>query len=269
MKRIFFYAALLTISACWSGEEGCTDPLAASYNPAADSDCACCTYYQLRLSTTPLVTGDYFTTEPAAGEVYKVNLLDTANDTFLIRNMAFLISDIRLVRADGSEAFVNREITLPNSTVSRIDNFAKVTPTVRTYDIGRFDKEDVFISIRFTVGLMPDVNTVDAKEMPTGHALAIDEDSLFLNTTDGYIFNKIQVVLRPSLDSLDYFVTGSTNYVPVQLDLPRSVISSSPDKNTEVKINIDYSKFFTGVSFLNDTPNIVLQKVVDNTRSAF
>lgn len=255
-------------SSCNDNEEGCLDIQATNFDVTADIACnGCCTYPTLSFRINHIY--DSISNNFALNSTY----LDAIDSPYLVSAIQYYISDLQLVRADGSEVGVTDMLDLTffdNTTASIEDNFALIKKSIGTYtsaNIGTINTEGNFSKIRFNVGVNSSANHAVINAMPSGHALSIQTESMHLDITEGYIFNKIQIVKDTTTNEVTtYEISGDNNLVSVELDYPIS-LNSGFDLGLVVYLN--YKKLFEGIDFQNDDDNTIQTKIVNNTANAF
>ena len=120
-------------------EEGCMDPSALNYNSDATIDNGSCNY-----SNTTIENLNIYFTQTINGEPLIINdmiYLNAGNDTYSIQTLRYLISDITLHVADGTNILLDE--------VHFIDISIDSTLTLKIAEMNDND----YISISFTMGL--------------------------------------------------------------------------------------------------------------------
>jgi hypothetical protein len=266
-----YLAAILCFamaSGCNSEEEGCLDIQATNFDVSADVACSsCCTYPTLTLRINHV----YDTT--SNNFLLNKTYWDAIDSPYLVSAIQYYISDVQLVRADGSSVGVTDELEVTladNSILSIEDNFSLLKKSIGSYSsakIGSIHANGSFSKIRFNVGINPTANHAMISKMPDGHALAKQSESMHIDITQGYIFNKMQIVKGTTAqDTITYEISGDNNLVGVELDYP---INISTGFDITLTIYLDYKKLFDGIDFKNDDDNTIQTKIVNNTSSAF
>ncbi len=102
-------AIVFFLTSCTEDEPGCTDPLANNYDPAAVVDDGSCTY-----DVTPghsrmiFVFSHEFDGDPVTNAVFdQFNYVNANSDTLSITRLRYLISDVRLYKADGDSIVID------------------------------------------------------------------------------------------------------------------------------------------------------------------
>ncbi len=251
---------MLSTSGCMQ-EEGCLDAEASNFSVSADKDCAaeCCEYPKLDIRFFALAGGGGFSTNTF--------YLDAAGTPFRIENIRFFISDVQLLRADGTQVGVKDTVTLQPAETRVEDNYALTQLNTFSYEIGDIAGYGDFVGVRFNVGLDSTANAVEPELMPEGHPLGIQQDTMYVDSEEGYAFSKIDIAVAVAdTTTQTYNITGNDNLATVSLTNTFSFLKTF---GTEVQLNVDYLQLFDTVDFLNDDENIIIQKIVNNTPAAF
>lgn len=246
-NTLLFSVFILTLNACGTKTEGCTDPSARDFNAAADKDCNCCKYFQLQMKWNLFMSR--FESESFA---FGDTLQDAAGNDFQVLACPFYISDWRLVSLD------NREIGPKSNNL----NCGLVQPSKFIYDFGDVAELTTVNRVRFNVGLNATLNHGDVTDYATTTALG--NRSMYLSADDGYIFMLPQVVI--GVDTFTFPISGDANLTAIELPL-RSDFEMSGDKDNTINVSVNYRKLFSGVDFATDTANdaaVLKQKIIQN-----
>ena len=255
-------------SSCNDDEEGCLDTQATNFDVTADIACnSCCTYPTLSFRINHVY--DSITNNLVLSGTY----LDAIDSPYLVSAIQYYISDVQLVRADGSEVGVTDilDLTFFDNTIASVeDNFSLIKKSIGSYnsaDIGTINTNGNFTKIRFNVGVNNPANYAVIGSMPDEHALSAQTESMHLDITEGYIFNKIQIVKDTTTNDITtYEISGDNNLVSVELDYP---ISLESGYDLGLIVYLDYKKLFESIDFQNDDDNTIQTKIVTNTANAF
>lgn len=269
--KLYFLAILsfsILQSSCNDDEEGCLDIQGTNFDVTTDIACnSCCTYPTLSFRTNHVY--DSISNNFVINSTY----LDAIDSPYLVSAIQYYISDIQLVRADGSEVGVTDILDLTffdNTTTSIEDNFSLIKKSIGSYtpaDVGTINTNGSFAKVRFNVGVNSSANHAVIGSMPDGHALSTQSESMHVDITEGYIFNKIQIVKDTTTNELTtYEISGDNNLVNVELDYPISLESGF---DLGLIVYLDYKKLFDGIDFQNDDENTIQTKIVTNTATAF
>jgi hypothetical protein len=161
---------------------------------------------------------------------------------FTLSMFRYYVSNIRLMKADGSEFKVDGKYLL-------------VTPSTADYSIGQVPIGD-YKGIKFCVGIDSATNHSDPTIYPTTNPLAIQSPAMHWSWNAGYIFTMIEGSCDTTVNSTDTLKFGQYShgmFFHLGMDmLYRSVnLSSSFSVNSEnakvLTIQSDINKFFTNI----------------------
>lgn len=271
----------LLLPACYEPKEGCLDAQATNFDLEADEACAdCCEYptFQLALQHRIVLIGQAerrFSTD----SVY----YDGTGQPFRFQNIRFYLSNLHLVRADGSEAPVSNNIELDlydpagaprKATVE--DNFLLANPAFeQTYTIGPFRQSgNNFVKVRFAIGIEGIANEAIPDSLPDDYPLGRIEEALDLhfNPDSGYVFSHIEVLRdTTAADTIPVVLrTGTTPYLRVvELSLPSGGFTPSDGFNTRLTLRVNYVEWFQSLNIRQDTPAQMIEKIVENLANSF
>lgn len=247
-------------SNCRETTEGCLDPEASNFDPSADETC-CCEYPQFSIRFS---YNNYDTDTTAFGlnKVYN----DDGNNPYFITNISLYLSDFELVRSDNSILRISDSLAviLQNGTSTNIiDDIIILKSNTFKYGIGTTTTSGDFVKIRFKVGLNDVINQINPEEIAATHSLSKDKN---LYATNGYIFNKIDVITDTSATDVITEFEITAPFVTIELDYDFSIYSGF-DK--EIKINADLKKLLETVNFQTDDVPTIQSKIVANTSDIF
>ncbi len=238
-------------------EEGCLDTAASNFAPGADTDCAadCCEYPKIDLR---------FFTDIDTDSFYN----DTGTMRFRVDDVRFFVSDVQLIQADAALTGVRNTVTLQPSGELVEDNYTIADLNSFSYEIGDVADYGDFVGIRFNVGLDAAANAANPNQMPTGHALGVQEDTMHISAEEGYAFQKIDLRLIAAADtsSQTFNVLGNDKLSTISLTDSFSIQKSF---GIQIQMNVDYLSLFEGIDFEADNDNLIIEKIVDNTPGIF
>jgi len=244
------------VSACMR-EEGCLDPAASNFASGADRDCTddCCEYPKIDLRFFSDIDTDSFYTD--AGTV-----------RFRVDDVRFFISDVQLVQADGTLVGVSNTIALQPSGEVVEDNYTIATLNNFSYEIGDVAGYGDFVGVRFNVGLDAAANTAEPDQMPTGHSLGIQEDTMYVSADEGYAFQQMDLSLIAAADttSQTFNVFGNDNLRTIML---QDTFDFAKSVGIEIQMDVDYLSLFNDIDFAADSDNLIIEKIVNNTSEIF
>lgn len=254
----------IATSSCNETTEGCLDATATNFDASADTDC-CCTYpvLEIRLSyALNSLDSSSFSTE----QVFH----DNAGLPYKINSLLFYISNVQLVRNTGENLGVNNTLTIyfeNNTTQTVEDNYLVARTNTFLYEIGTFSHTGDFDKIRFNLGVGDVANHSIPDSLASTHPLAPQAEGMHLNTTDGYIFAKAEIITDTSTTTTTtYLISGDSNLITVELDNPMTIQTGF---DTQIKINADFAKFFESVDFTTDDEATIQSKMITNASSVF
>ncbi|NUO02053.1 MAG: hypothetical protein HUU01_15725 [Saprospiraceae bacterium] len=270
----------MLLSACYEPTEGCLDARATNFDLQADEACSdCCEYptFQLSLQHRIVLPGREF--RFSTDSVY----YDGSGNPFRFQNIRFYLSNIHLVRSDGTEAIVEDTIELnlfdPSGMPRKAtveDNFLLANPVFeQTYTLGSLRESDSnFEKIRFAVGVEGVANEAIPDSLPDDYPLGRIEETLDLhfNQDYGYVFNYLSL-FRDTLSTNTTPVVlriGTTPYLRVvELFLPPGGFTPTDGFNTLVTLRINYVEWFQSLNVQSDTPGQMTEKIVQNLANSF
>lgn len=262
---------VLFLAACKDPVEGCLDVEAVNYDVSADDPCPdCCTYPNLSL---------------AISHRYQDSILFSYDSTYHIggtnfdtrfEKVAFYLSDFRLVNIDNTDSLeVVETIELDligggTSTFKDDYTFISRSNSSFEYEVGEIRSSGSFSTLRFTVGIAGDAANGDALSITNEeHPLALGTDSLW-TASNGYIFHQIIVVpdtLNPPVDSVEIInISGQNNLAFVELPYELDIALGF---DVTIPLKIDYEKWFSGINFVGDSTDQIIDSIVNNTTNAF
>ena len=176
--RIKTTVALLVLSfasaGCFEPTEGCLDINAVNYDFGADEECPdCCTYPTLSLDILhKIVLQDTTINLDLEDGLYT----DAAGNSFQINSLSYYISNLHLVRSDGTEVGVEDQVDIAvtsqggtSDTLVVEDNFALINPAEFGVDaIGTIREGETFRGLRFVVGIENPVHLADPGNFEPG-----------------------------------------------------------------------------------------------------
>ena len=276
-----FLCCTLLLPACYEPKEGCLDAQATNFELDADEACPnCCEYPSLQLALRHRIVlfgqeEDRFSTD----SIY----YDGSGQPFRFNNIRFYLSNLRLVRSDGSEAMVSDTIELdlyapsgaPRKATAE-DNFLLANPLFeQTYTIGAFrESGSNFEKIRFAVGIEGIANEAIPDSLPDDYPLGRIEQALDLhfNQDSGYVFSHIELFRdTTAADTIPVVLRiGTMPYLRVvELLLPSGGYTPSDGFNTLVTLRVNYVEWFQSLNIRQDTPAQMIEKIVQNLANSF
>ena len=262
-----FAIFLLTFifSNCQEPSKGCLDANATNFDVTATKPCIdnCCTYPNLTLQT------DYFSND--TGKVIKFKFDDKfkiGTDSIQILEAQFYLSDFQLITPDNKIVTTIDSVALyrQKDTIKTLANYALVGKNNGfDFKIGSFNQNGKFSKVRFKFGLNDIANQTNPAKMPTGHPLSIQRDSMYLNSANTYIFNRL--VVRKwqgtgAKDTMRFYITKAKD-----IEIVKN-FSFTEGFDAVIPLRINYLAFFTGVNFSSPT-NTIKEQIVSNYDKVF
>ncbi len=258
--------AFLIFISCAQDQEGCLDIEAANLDITADKACtSCCTYPNLNLSFNHKIALENDTVNFQLGQGYTNDVFDT----FAIQNIQFYLSNVSLIRGDGTKigvidtmSFYVQNQSMPEQL---IDDFQLVNRNTFTYNIGSLKTSGDFIGIEFLVGLDESANNIIPDSITSDHVLAIQTETMYDEPNQSYIFNTFEII--PDTSQQDLTKTYNLNTASL-VELSKD-FTMSKGGNLTLQFQIDYLSFFKGINFDLDDETTIINKVLNNTQQAF
>lgn len=228
---------------------------------------------------TEIVLGD------AASSTASVNTSD-AGQVHHFSELKYVISNIRLVKADGTEIPYNVNDLDKGAMVIDQSKATSLSYVMSNIPTGEYKQ------IKFGLGVRSDLNTLDQTRFPNFYATAGANDTQMMwEWGTGYRFTKIEgfydkdnkqmsihtgSTVEGTEGDKSTYIQGVDAYRNIVLDLPQNAVVGS--KAPKINIKADFDKLLTGNSKItlstgtgmgdNATPNIhtavQMVKFVDN-----
>ncbi len=262
-KYLFVIWLAAMFLGCYEPQEGCLDIKATNFDATADEPCPlCCEYPKLVLQCVHYVD----TNKLSVSGLWK----DAADVPFAVNLVRFFVSDVTLVRADNSEVTVSDSMkyALEGDTFYLPKRFDLMNTQQFTFTIGTFPAEGVYTKIKFKVGIELPEGVQPAgfpTSIPSLATLGMFDVNLFA------YYNNVLTIDRDtsSLEDLKSYVLATSDYMAnVELTFPQP-LDAKEGFNTTVKLHLDHSKWFTGVSINSDSEAEIVEKILTNTPSVF
>ncbi len=272
LSACFFLVILL--SGCAEPSVGCRDIRATNYNVTADESCEdCCQYPQLKIKFTHRIEqriNDRDTLLP-----FRVNtpffLPAAPADTVTFQSINLYFSDFKIIDAAGEEEQITDRVTLniageDPDFIEVPNDFIIFRPGATDYTLGTFDKPATYEALQFTVGLAPQIKTVDPEEdMTLPAALQIQNDSLLYDLDLGYFDQKYVYFSPPSAsDSLVFTVNE-----PVEVRLESLPFSLVTGFDATLRMTVRYDLLFENIDPRTVTEPEFRSNIVSNLPNAF
>jgi len=171
----------------------------------------------LEIQITPKVSGENL--QPAS-----LRYQTSAGETFSITRASCLASDFALQRGDGSWLELSNSVAWLDFDQNRNSIWLEKIPAGE------------FRTVRFTVGLNPNLNHADIAQFPASHPLNPNLNGLHWSWQGGYIFLALEGLWRNDAGELDgwaYHLARDTNATRIILAAPLVVTN-------ETKLELDF-----------------------------
>ena len=135
----------------------------------------------------------------------------SAGEAFSITRVSYLVSDFALQRPDGAWLECSNSVAWMDAEQNRDSLRLAAVPAGE------------YLSVRFNVGLRPEVNRANITNYPAGHPLNPDVNHLYWGWQGGYIFLAVEGLWRNRAGELDgwaYHLARDTNGTRVTLSAP-------------------------------------------------
>lgn len=257
---LLLFLLVAFVNSCYEPIPGCSDTLAANYSFSRDRDCLeCCTYPTVQFTWQHKYGADTF----LIGKSFSTN----ATDSFRVLDSKIFITDIKLRSASGEDISFLKSTEyrrIDQSTFKLLDDFFLLKKTVATSTVGQARFIGFANHVTFSHTLNDSVKQIHTPFLPTTSPLADGEG---MKAPDGSFYSAFFQVSKGSNpgDTLRIFATS--NYIhDLQI---QDAIEVVPGKSIQIPLTIDYQKLFAGISFRNDSLNIVQNKISQNIPEAF
>lgn len=148
----------------------------------------------------------------------------SAGEIFSVTRVSYFVSDFELQRDDGSWLQCSKSVAWLDYEQNR--------DSIRIANVAAGE----FRTVRFLLGLNPNVNHSNIAHIPAGHPLNPDVNGLYWGWQGGYIFLALEGLWRNSNGELDgwaYHLARDTNAVRITLAAPLIITN-------ETKIQLDF-----------------------------
>lgn len=260
------------LASCESPTRGCLDIEATNLDVSADKPCKddCCTYPDLICNISQVFDG----------ETWKQDDVDT-NDlgqVFRIKDVAFYLSGFQLSKA-GVDYFTTDSVAMkvfgPGTGDTLDARFRDDYVLVRRFPVaqavGQFKTSGIFDQFNCNLGLLPDANNVVPRYAPLAHPLAKQNDSLWLNRNDKFVWMQIILVkdaLSVTLPDTLRFTAADFGGVPYKISKP-TALEHVTGFDFNFILLVDYARMFSGVDFANTGSAAWKSRILANLSTTF
>jgi hypothetical protein len=259
MFTFIFLSINILFSNCQDNTEGCLDIKATNFSISATKQCDdnCCVYPNLIVRADYVVDSKKFNQD---------TITLSTNEKLKLLQVQFYLSDFQLF-TDKKEKYTPLDsfsLIREKDTLRLINNIALLAKTNGfDFNLGSFKGTGIFKEVRFKVGLNDTFKMAVPSKMPSSHPLSTKSDSMYLNATKQYIFNKIVFAKGQQFkDTVSLFITQAKD-----LSIVKN-LSITEGFDAVIPLKINYLRFFDGVTNLIDT-NRLKQQIVGNYGMVF
>lgn len=265
---------MFLLAGCYEPKEGCLDISAANFLPDADVACPddCCVYPSLRLRFLhQSVYADTTVGFQLRDSVYT----DASGSRYRVLDTRFFLSDLRLVKTDGSETPLSNRLEVQVFTSggnlqkdSITNDILLVSPALSTLNnVGTLRSGGTFTALRFRIGLNDVAAKVDPESLPVGHPMRPSASGMDWNMNEGFVFQQARFV-RETAPNDTLQVAARLPAQMQELELPFD-INVPEGYHLEIDIRIDYLGWLRDISPSTQTPETLLQKWIGRSASSF
>ncbi len=197
---------------------------------------------------------------------YGVEFQDASGRSFNIGDFQYYISNIILIKSDGSELPLTGKVLLAN-------------PAKKTYDLGNVPVGS-YNGFKFTLGLDSATNHGDPTIYSTDNPLAIQSPSVHWSWNSGYIFFKVEGYVDTTLAAtgpldLEYFYHVGTDGLKREVDFSTSAFTVVSGSDYEIGLLFNLLDVLNNIDMrtenethtMNNMP--LAMKVANNWSGAF
>ncbi len=270
MAVLLVAAMALCFWRCETPSRGCLDIEATNFAFAADKPCedGCCTYPNLILVFNQEFDGEVWLQD----SVYVNNL----GHPFIIRGTAMYFSDFQLGQ-QGQQYGVADTISLKtwtgsdSVTINFVDDFVLGRRIPLEYTVGTFKKSGFFDEFRCQLGLSATANTIVSSKTPSGHPLNKQNDSLWLNNTDKFVWLQI-AYKKDTLSSTptDTLRFGASDFGGQPFMISRTGnFEHQTGTDFRISMTLDYALLFKDVNLANIGQSELKAKIISALSGTF
>jgi hypothetical protein len=255
------FLCFLLFTQCQEPVKGCLDSRATNFDVTAAKPCEedCCLYPNLKIQF------DY------AFDTFNFNFNKSYkfdNDSIRFISSQFYISNVQLVKNDGTKATVLDSILLfrERDTLRVPSYYALVGKNIGFESVlGKFNKVGIYSKLSFILGLDAEAAKTVPSKMLSSSPLSIKSDSMYISSQKQFIFNKITLVkVSKPTDTLRFVIRTIKT---IELTGIRN-LNLKDGFDAVIPLKIDYKKWLEGVK-LSDPIDVFQNKIVNNTEKAF
>lgn len=244
---------------CYEHEEGCMDVRAENYSVESDKPCEdCCKYPDLILEVMHRFEEE---------EVDTNFIFSLGNDSFRIRSLNFYLSDIAFSKGQDDEKSIEESIAILPQDASTDQFESVIFPVVKinitrtsAYNIGSFKYADIYDAMHLDFGIRERINHANMQQIPSSNALYQNQDSMYINQTDGFYFLKMTISYIGETEK-NIQIFGDASLIPLIFD---QEFDFSAREDRVLSLTVNYAEWFKNIDFLIDSEASVIQKLKSN-----
>lgn len=193
------------------------------------------------------------------------------NERYTLSMFRYYMSNIRLVKNDGSEHKIDGKVFL-------------VTPNTSDYNLGEIPVGN-YKGIRFSVGLDSVTNHLDPTKYPISNPLAIQSPAIHWDWNSGYIFLMIEGSCDTTATNNDVLTYGQYSHpmffhlgmdpLLTNVEIDNSSFTVMPGQKNVLNLHSNVNKLFNGVNLKTENESHTMgsmplaTKVAKNIPSMF
>ncbi len=253
--------------ACQKSKKGCLDPAATNYSVSADEDCvqpytsSCrCEYPKLFLGFTH-----------AIGDTLLNSTQSIKKQPFILKTVAYFVSNIALINIKGEATYVNDTIRL-NIKKNASDSFnltlrndvQLIGKDLTNIQVGTFRGLETYKALRITVGLNDTLAHANYRRLSSNNPLSVD--SLYRKKTWDRITTRFLVLDKKTKKYTSYDLDKPLTF---DIPFPKNYLPRDGYDLSNINIIVDYALWLNGIDFAKDDSVTIRKKILDNSAKAF
>lgn len=226
---------------CISRVEGCLDVAAANFDLNADKSCNdCCSYPMLSLGLSQkwddrnFSTSDTFTISDRNGLLYRINDLK-----YLLSSWSWKDASDNIYSVDSAE------LTCLTGQLRYTPDVLLIDSKQFQYVLGTIRKSPVIDTVLFKLGVIPSFDCLDPVAINTPSILSANSVIWDVSTSSRAT---VRLILQRDITQDIH----DTLFIHITKDLKTGYdLDFVPGISTEIKISVNYAKWFTNVDILD------------------
>lgn len=261
LSSLLFLALALSmvLNSCYQRVEGCTDTNAVNFNAMADDDC-CCNYPSVNFQLQHRFGAD-------SVRFFLDSLYwSTSGIPLRVLSLEFLGGSFILEKEDGTEVRVTEKIDFPGLSGLNCpctDDYFVIRPTDLNASPGTVAVPGEYSALSFSPGPANELSGLSPEDFPEGHLLS-SENRFDADAGEYFSFRSLMVIGHSPGDTLE--VNISDWPVTIALEGP---ITLPPAQNVNLRLRIDYKKWFGDFENPDGNPSIIRENLQQNIVEAF